>query len=78
MIENDSFSLKDGQYKSLDKENNSIIAPFREDQWCDLTTFEYKEGVKVRNIYLQCRYLDLQNNPIEKSYVKVNMLMDGS
>lgn len=39
MIGESMFSLKDGQYEYDAEGDTSIIAPFREDSWCDLTIF---------------------------------------
>lgn len=71
IIEEDMFSLKDGQYEDNAGEGTSIIAPFREDSWCDLTIFDGE--INVKNVYLLCRYLNSEYQPIENSYVTVYM-----
>lgn len=70
LIEMDAFLLKDGQYLSLE-DKTSVIAPFREDGWCDVTAFS--GNMQVKNVYLLCRYLDASNQPIDSSYVTVYM-----
>lgn len=71
MVENDSFLLKDGQFVTTEADKSSVVAPFREDGWCDVTAFDGMYPVK--NIYLLCRYLDSDSQPIENSYVTVYM-----
>lgn len=67
LMKDSASYLKDGQYKN----GSAIIAPFREDNWCDVTVFVGNKEVK--NIYLVCQYLDVNYQPIEKSYVTVYM-----
>lgn len=69
MMEDNSFQLKDGQHYDLSQD--SIIAPFRKDDWCDVTAFEREDGMRVENLYLLCRYLDSDGQPVGESYVKV-------
>lgn len=70
LIAMDAFLLKDGQYTSF-SDNTSVIAPFREDGWCDVTA--YSGNMHVKNVYLLCRYLDSSNQPIDNSFVTVYM-----
>lgn len=71
LINNKSFFLKDGQFEYKESDRFTIIAPFREDGWCDISAFN--GYIDVKNIYLLCRYLNSEKQVIENSYVTVHM-----
>lgn len=63
LIREGYIACSNGQYE----ENGYLIAPFRDDGWCDIDTIQM--DLPARNIYLNLQYLDDDFQPMETECV---------